>query len=450
MDEPTHHPDHATLERFSRNELTPEEGSRIEDHLRSGCSLCQRRVDDLLLELERMLRDETAEPRVDSGWDRLFASLRWRMSLARRERAAAPRLAAELVEAAADERLALIRARPQLRTPAVCDALLELSFAEGFPDPAQAIELAHLAVRIAEELDPGFYGRSVVQDLRTRAWAHLGNARRIAADFLGAEQALATAESHLAEGSADPLEEARVLDFKASLCSDRGRFEEAAELIDVVIEIYEEIRDPHRHGRALISKGIFLGYAGRPEEAVTLISDGLARIDRGIDRNREPRLELMAHHNLAWFLNDCGRSDEAGELLRSSHDLYQDFPDVWTGVRRTWLEGRIALGQGRPDEAEAALRAAKESFLAQGIGYEAAMVTLDLASLYLQQGRSAEVKSLAREMLPLFVAQDVHRHAASALAAFQQAVELDRVTPRLAREVAAYLMRARRNPDLQF
>lgn len=450
MDEPTYHPDYADLERYSRSELSAAEGSRVEEHLRSGCPLCQRKVDAVLLELERTFTSDAPCPEgsrgLDAGWDRLFAGLGWRLSLARRERADAPRLVAELAGATEAERPALIRSRPQLRTPAVCDLLLEQSFSQGFPDPMQAIELAGLAVRIAEQLNAGFYGRSVVQDLRTRAWAHLGNARRLASDFVGAEQALTRAETHQKGGSADPLEEARVLDFKASLLSDRGRFEEAAELIEVVIEIYEEIRDSHRQGRALISKGVFLGYAGRPEEAVPLISDGLARIDR----DREPRLELMAHHNLAWFLNDCGRSTEARDLLKSFLGAYREFPDVWTRLRLIWLNSRIAFGLGEWGEAEAGLRDARQRFLAEGIGYEAAMVTLDLAGLYLQQGRTAEVKTLAQEMLPLFLSQDIHRHAVAALAVFQQAVEMDRVTPRLARDVAAYLMRAQRNPSLSF
>jgi tetratricopeptide (TPR) repeat protein len=376
----------------------------------------------------------------DPGWDRLFAGLRWRLALVRRERDAAPQLVAEIAGAGEAERLALLRSRPELRTPAVCDLLLDQSFAQGFPDPARAIDLAGLAVRIADQLDPGFYGRALVQDLRTRAWAHLGNARRLASAFAGAEQALAIAESHQKAGSADPLEEARVLDFKASLLSDRGQLEEAAELIDVVLEIYDEIRDVHRQGRALISKGMFLGYAGRPDEAVTLIADGLARIDL----DREPRLELMAHHNLAWFLNDCGRSAEARNLLESFRDAYQEFPDGWTGLRLVWLESRIAFSLGRWDEAEAGLRDARQGFLAQGTAYDAALVTLDLACLYLQQGRTAEVKRLAREMLPLFLARNVHRHALAALAAFQQAVEADRATPRLAREVAARLWRTQR------
>jgi tetratricopeptide (TPR) repeat protein len=452
MDEPIFHPDHEALERYSRSELTPEEGSFIEEHLRSGCALCQRKVDDVLLQLELSLGNaasyvgEGGTAGFDLGWDRLISGLGQRLSQARSERAAAPRLVAELVATAAADRLALLRDRPELRTPAVCDFLLERSFSKGFPDPAQAIELADLAVGVAEQLDTSFYGRSVVQDLRTRAWAHLGNARRLASDFVGAEQALAIAESHLQGGSADPLEEARVLDFKASLLSDRGRFEEAAELIDVVIDIYAEIRDSHRQGRAMISKGVFLGYTGHPNEAVSLISDGLTRIDL----HREPRLELMAYHNLAWFLNDCGRSTEARDLLETFRNAYREFPDVWTELRLIWLESRIAFGLGRMIEAEAGLRDTRERFLIHGIGYEASMVTLDLACLYLQQGRTAEVKKLVREMLPLFVSQDIHRQAVAALVAFQQAVEMDRGTPLLAREVGAYLLRAQRNPALRF
>jgi tetratricopeptide (TPR) repeat protein len=448
MDEPTFHPDPEALERFSRGELSPEESTRIEVHLRSGCALCQRKVDDILRKIETALPDEPPgrSVRIDAGWDRIFSGLGWRLSMVRGERAAAPRLVDELVGAAEAGRTAMIRSQPRLRTPAVCDLLLERSFARGFPDPAQAIELAELAVRIAEQLDAEVYGRSVAQDLRTRAWAHLGNARRLAFDFLGAEQALTVAASHLEGGSADPLEEARVLDFKASLLSDRGRFEEAAELIDTVIEIYMEIRDSHRQGRALISKGVFLGYAGHSADAAAWIADGLGRIDR----NREPRLELMAHHNLAWFLNDCGRSAEARDLLESFRGAYREFPDVWTGLRLIWLESRIAFGLGRLVEAEAGLRDARERFLIHGTGYEASMVTLDLAELYLQQGRTAEVKKLAREMLPLFLSQDIHRQAVAALTAFQQAVELDRCTPGLAREVADYLLRAQKNPGLRF
>ena len=136
----------------------------------------------------------------------------------------------------------------------------------------------------------------MVQDLQARAWAYLGNARRIAFDLAGAEEALARAERLAESGSADPLEEARILDLRASLLSDQGHFEQAAELLDVVVDIYDDLREPHRKGRAMISKGVFLGYAGWPEEAIRQIRKGLgladwdARAAPGADGPAQPRL----------------------------------------------------------------------------------------------------------------------------------------------------------------
>jgi tetratricopeptide (TPR) repeat protein len=286
----------------------------------------------------------------------------------------------------------------------------------------------------------------VVQDLQARAWAYLGNARRIAFDLAGAEEALARAERLADGGSADPLEEARILDLRASLLSDQGKFEQAAELLEVVIDIYDDLREPHRKGRAMISKGLFLGYAGWPEEAIREIRQGLGLIDW----EREPRLVLGARHNLAWLLADCGRLDEAeGQLARLRHSC-RGISDSWTDLRFAWLDGRIAARKGRHGEAEAMLRDVQSGFLAGGHGYDASLVALELAQLYLEAGRLAEVKALATGMLEVFLSQDIHRQALAALATFQQAAELDRATPCLVQEISTYLLRARKNPQLRF
>jgi tetratricopeptide (TPR) repeat protein len=237
-----------------------------------------------------------------------------------------------------------------------------------------------------------------------------------------------------------------VLDLRASLLSDQGHFEQAAELLEVVIDIYGDLGEPHRKGRAMISKGVFLGYSGWPEEAIRQIRKGLGLIDW----DREPRLVLMARHNLAWFLNDCGRSEEALRQLERFRHTYREFSDAWTALRLAWLDGRIAGGLGRVEDAERILREVRRSFLAGGQGYDAALVTLDLAHLHLENGRAAEVRTLARELLDLFLSHDIHRQALAALAVFQTAVDMDDATPGLAQAVSSYLVRARRNPQLRF
>ncbi|HWM91473.1 MAG TPA: hypothetical protein VN493_11975 [Thermoanaerobaculia bacterium] len=445
------HPDRDTLERFSRGALSSSEGQWIEDHLRSGCPVCQRKVDDLLWQLQDPPRP--AEPvsrgagaEEDQVWSRILSRLEHRAAAISREKAAAPGLVEALLSIPSPDRQVLLESRGRFRTIAVCELLIERSFSAGFEDPGRARDLAELAIQVANRLDAVHYGWSVVQDFRARAWAYLGNARRLDSDLHGAEEALSVAEYLSDEGSADPLEEARVLDLKASLLADLGRLEEAAGLLDVVIDIYEDIRDAHRQGRALISKGLFLAYAGQPEPGLELIPRGVALINAG----QEPRLALVAHHNFAWCLNDCGRSGEALAYLDRFRHLYQQFSDPWTRLRLGWLEARIAMGLGQDEEAERKLQELRAGFVEQGLGYDASVVTLDLATLYLGQGRTAEVRRLAEEALPVLLAQDIHREAMAALIAFQQAVEIERASPRLVRQITSYLLRASKNPELQF
>jgi hypothetical protein len=239
----------------------------------------------------------------NEAWDRMIANLEQRLALFASEQAAAPRLLDDLLQRPAAERNALVHAGRRFQSLALCDLLLDLSFDAGCRDSSEAIALAKLGILVADHLDTRNYGSAVVHDLKARAWAYLGNARRLGADFAGADQALSFADRLAEDGSADPLEEARLLDLKALLLSDKGRFEEAAELLDTVVQIYEDVKDLHGKGRALIGKGVYLGCSGRPRLAVELIPQGLALLDAKL----EPQLALAAKQELAWFLNECGR-----------------------------------------------------------------------------------------------------------------------------------------------
>jgi len=47
--------------------------------------------------------------------------------------------------------------------------------------------------------------------------------------------------------------------------------------------------------------------------------------------------------------------------------------------------------------------------LAEGIPYDTALVSLEIATLYAEQGRTAELKRLAAGMLPIFSSLHIHR-----------------------------------------
>jgi hypothetical protein len=146
----------------------------------------------------------------------------------------------------------------------------------------------------------------------------------------------------------------------------------------------------------------------------------------------------------------CGRYREARTLYLRARPLYRAATDAWTRNRRLWVLGRIACGLGRPRPAERLFRAAREGFLAEGVPYDTALVSLDLALLFAGQGRSRELRRLAEEMMPVFASRQIHREALAALAFLKAAVESERASLELVSRVAAYLRRAEHDPALPF
>lgn len=362
------------------------------------------------------------------------------------ERAVAPARLNELLEHSAEQRLLLIRNHPGFRTWGVLERLIEKVRERTFRDPAAAEELARLALSLADLLDADRYGAERIQDLRARLWGYLGNTRRTRSDLRGAEEAFAAAFALLRKGTGDPLERALLLDLRASLLREQRRLDEAMRLLLRAVRIYQEVGETHQVGRVLVKMSTLHEHAGTPEAAIPLLYEAL----RKIDTEREPRLLLGAQHNLITNLAEAGRFMEAQGLFIQARPLYARFPDGWTRNRRHWVEGKIARGLGQAQEAETRLAAAREGFVAEGAAYDTALVSLDLAALYAEQGRTAELARIAEEMLSLFASRQIHREALAALAFLHRAAAAERASLDVVAGVAAYLKRFRHDPGLPF
>jgi len=126
------------------------------------------------------------------------------------------------------------------------------------------------------------------------------------------------------------------------------------------------------------------------------------------------------------------RAFAAAEALRAE--------DGDTAYERADLTPLAAdLGADRPDEAEAALLAARSSLLAAGRGRDAALASLDLALLYLRDRRGDELRRLAGELYPVFAACDMRHEALMALLVFRRAAESATISVELVVELARYL-----------
>ncbi len=123
------------------------------------------------------------------------------------------------------------------------------SLAAAETDAAESGRLASLVLTAASLLDEALHVAPVVQDLESRAWACLGEARLRAGDLCGAEEALHEGAARLAHGTGDLLVEARLLEFEATVRRQQGRTSEAAALLKQAESRYREANEHHLAAR---------------------------------------------------------------------------------------------------------------------------------------------------------------------------------------------------------
>ncbi|HEV7506703.1 MAG TPA: tetratricopeptide repeat protein [Thermoanaerobaculia bacterium] len=363
------------------------------------------------------------------------------------ERDEAPELFVELMGHQAGRWDEVLGADSRFHSWGLFELLIERSWETTAQDTLHAEELARLALRLGERLDPARYGAELIEDLKARAWAHIGNACRTRSDLYGAEAAFFSAVDHLDKGTGDAaLERAILLDLLGSLRRDQRQFQEAVDLLRKAVAAFLKIGDRHRAGRSLINSATVHYHAGNPEESIPVLYESLDLIDA----DQEPRLLICARHNLATYLADAGRAVEARDLYRETRPLYRDFAEPFIQNRRQWLKGKIVRGLGNAARAESLFLKAREGFLAEGIPYDTALISLELATLYAEQGRTADLKRLAEEIVPVFASRKIHREALAALAFLKQAIEAEAASLEVIARVAAFLKRAENDPGLKF
>lgn len=449
------HPEPGVLEQFVLGRLSPAEMRDTARHLLAGCPRCQEATAglwepaDLLEDPPDLAAAEVSaeDAAYDAVLDRVFEKVAAAEALIVEQRAAGRRLYEELMQCPAERRHLLLANCRRFRSRMLCERLVEASYEICFEDPRRAVEVARLAVEAVGHLEAeGCGGAETLAGLRVRAWAHLGNACRTNFDLQSSEAAFATAESLLNEGQISLPERAKVLSLLGSWRKVQRRFAEAQQIFDRVAAIYKRLGQWDLLGRTLLQKALVCGEAGDGEGEMTLLRRALDLIDPQSD----PRTFLAARHNLINALYESGRVREAFALLYHSRPLYLQAGDRMNLLRLRWLEGLVAFGLRRIDQAEAAFREVRETFLELGLTYEAALASLDLAGVYIVQGRGADVSRVAEETLKIFQSYSTHREAIAALLVFSAAARLDQAGLDLVREVSTFLKRARNNPDLRF
>ena len=291
-----------------------------------------------------------------------------------------------------------------------------------FDDPQVGLAFVQhapgLAARIAAA-NPGANGA----DLMLLAYSYLGSAYRVVGDFDGSEEAFREAAKY--RNSASPTALAEYLRRLAYL----RIFQHDAECFPIIEEAIAickrgNLVDRHQLGKCLVCRGhayVEFNQHGRSFDDWTASLNHLS-----LKINDRPW--YCALHNLATWAADYGTDEQletaVGNLKPALVLLYTYKGRTFAKVKLRWLIGVIDARLGR-ERAEAVLLEVKAGLEKLELGYEVGMVQVDLALLYLAQGRYDEIKPLVEETAAIFRHIGVEAKAEEALDVWRQAEAVD-------------------------
>jgi tetratricopeptide (TPR) repeat protein len=428
------HPDVDELQAFLKGASRSAGAMQIVRHLLDDCSICRERLCAMGWDprrLERLLyipSSEAAAPPAagrhdyDAAFAKADRALAAFFAPAKALDVRVEDLANETLSLSAEERLRRIAEDDRFANPHLVQYLIDSGHKARYQDPERMLHLTQSALLAAKACTAQAAGNELrLADLRARAWGYHGNSLRICGHLREAEEALARAGQESDLGTGDPPLRAHLLEQVATLRSHQRRFEDAIEAAAAASRIYRDLGDSHAFATAIIQKAYAHMMAGDSEKAIDLINRAIPLIDF----ESGPDLLLVACHNLVRCYIDLGQPDRALAVYTEIRDLYREFDQPLIVLRATWQEGQLLRDMGHLQQAETKLLEAQKGFLDRGLTYEAAVLALDLAALYLKTGASADVRQTAAAAVPIFRALGVDRDALASLRQLQQIADRD-------------------------
>lgn len=292
-----------------------------------------------------------------------------------------------------------------------------------FDDPAQGLALAEQAPGLAARVAAAHPGENGA-DLLLLGFAHLGSACRATGDYGRAEAAFREARAYRASASPEALAEYLRRLAYLRLCQ---KDPECFQLIGEALALHKRgnLVDRHTLGECLVCRGHAYAVFGQPGKSFEDWSAALNHLSLQVN----DRQWYSAVHNLAVWAADHGTDAQLQAALdnlqpalvllgaRSGRQLAK--------LKLRWLAAVLGARLGHAGRAELAFLEVRDGLVALGMAYEIGMVQIDLALLYLAQGRRAELAPLARETAALFQSIGVEARAREALAVWLRARAVD-------------------------
>lgn len=297
-----------------------------------------------------------------------------------------------------------------------CDDLL-------YDDPRAGLAFVQYMPQLAAKIaaaNPGANGA----DLMILAYSYLGGGYRRTDGYDRAEEAFRKAGQYRDSASTTALAEyLRRLAYLRIFQHDPVCFSVIAEAIS--IHKRGNLVDRHAFGECLVCRGhayVVFDQRGRSFDDWTAALNHLSlKID--------DKPWYSAVHNLAVWAADFGPDEQletALENLKPALVLLCTYSGrKFAKLKLRWLIAVIDARLGHSGSAELAFLDVRDGLVAMELAYEVGMVQIDLALLYLAQGRLAKLEPLVEETAAIFRQLGVEVKAQEALDVWRQAKEVD-------------------------
>jgi tetratricopeptide (TPR) repeat protein len=344
----------------------------------------------------------------------------------------------ELQSLPESERLRLVTRESRFQSVQFASHLIQMSHLLRYTNAEEMLHLAHLACLVADACTPTAAGSSAkLADINAWSWGQYGNALRVSGQLKNAEEAFVRAMLFFDVGTKDPMLKAKLSVLRSSLYLYSRRFDEAVSQAQEAANIYKNLGESGLYASALVTEALCLLYMGEAGRSCDLLNRAIPLIEA----EEDPYLLLAACHNLVRCYIDLDRPDAALAVYSESKDLYREISDPLLLLRASWQEGQLLRDLGDLRTAETALLRARQGFMERGLMYEVAVVSLDLAALYVKLKSMDDLKEIVFALAPIFRALGLDREALASLLQLEEIAKKEKEALELIRALGFKLIR---------
>lgn len=426
---------------FSPDAVPPDRRSYIRQHT-SECAACQAVLDFFVVAEEDL---------GDSGvWERVVGSATYESLMEYAERIAAEDhdasvLLKDFLDAPASAAWEALVTKRRFHTGGVVRKLNAHAHAVVENDALAALTWADAAISIAEVLPEDLYPAKAIYQLRGAAWKERASAEMYLGQLPGALDSLIRAERAYRKLPSPALGVAMVGLIRAGVLYEQMRLSDAEEAAKEAEETFFHLGDKRRID-ALFLRAAIKYAAGELAAAVSLFRQVL---DFGDDTSHAQWI-ARASQAMGVAEIDRGNLSEASLHLHRALVIFRESGPEPNRVATEWAIARIVRQSGKFYEAIRRLRDVAKEFETRRLVLDAALVTLDIADIWMALKQPQQVATLAQHCFVIFMDAGVLTGALTAFAYLKESADEQRLSSNDIEAVRTFLKHAARRPALIF